>query len=249
MNVRFALCSLVASLSPAAVLAQDPTKVAPDAYKIQFENAWVRVVRVHYAPHQRIAAHDHPTGGTVFVYLRDGGPVRFSHVDAEPYALERPATTARGYRVARPVVEHHEVENLSDLPSDFLRVEMKTVPIDVEASRGRFAPPMRTENVSSDKVELDTKWLRTDRLTCAAGSLLDVKGTAEPSVLVAFGPLEVRTGAEMRTLALGNTIWLEPGESAIMTNAGDAPVEALRIEFETKPSPDWTPAPMGHDRH
>ena len=28
--------------------AQDPLTTIPEAYKVQFENDWVRVVRVHY---------------------------------------------------------------------------------------------------------------------------------------------------------------------------------------------------------
>lgn len=248
MRRRFASVVLMLwSVVPAA-LAQDPMTVAPNAYKVQFENEWVRVVRVHYGPHEKIAAHDHPTGGTVFVYLRDGGPVRFAHVDEEPYALERPATRARGYRVARPVNEHHEVENLSDLPSDFLRVEMKTAPVDVEASRGRFPPP-ETANASSEKVELNSQWLRTDRVTCAAGATYEVKGAATPSLLVAFGPVEVSTGKTAHKLGLGDTLWLEPGGNERIKNAGAAPVEVLRIELKSKPSSDWSPAPKAHDHH
>src|SRR5690242_15543681 len=60
--------------------AQDPFVVAPQAYKLQFENDWVRVVRVHYAPFEKLPAHDHPKGRTIFIYLNDGGPVRFKHV-------------------------------------------------------------------------------------------------------------------------------------------------------------------------
>jgi hypothetical protein len=41
----------VASLSLAAtVAAQDPLTVSPSAYRLEFENAWVKVVRVLYGP-------------------------------------------------------------------------------------------------------------------------------------------------------------------------------------------------------
>jgi hypothetical protein len=42
-----------------AAFAQDPLKVAPQAYKLEFENEWVKVVRVHYGPREKIPAHDH----------------------------------------------------------------------------------------------------------------------------------------------------------------------------------------------
>ena len=36
-----------------AAFAQDPLKVAPQAYKLEFENEWVKVMRVHYDPHEK----------------------------------------------------------------------------------------------------------------------------------------------------------------------------------------------------
>jgi hypothetical protein len=36
--------------------APDPLKVAPQAYKFEFETEWVKVVRVHYGPYEKIPA-------------------------------------------------------------------------------------------------------------------------------------------------------------------------------------------------
>ncbi|HET9530830.1 MAG TPA: hypothetical protein VFQ92_10785, partial [Blastocatellia bacterium] len=106
--------------------AQDPLVVAPQSYKLQFENDWVRVVRVHYAPFVKLPAHDHPKRQAIFIYLNDGGPVRFKHVEgvSGDYAAVRPPTKAGAYRLAGIQPENHEVENLSDLPNDFLQVEL-----------------------------------------------------------------------------------------------------------------------------
>ena len=38
------------------VQAQDPLKVAPQSYRLQFENEWVRVIRVHYGPRGSVVA-------------------------------------------------------------------------------------------------------------------------------------------------------------------------------------------------
>ena len=54
----FCLVLLVVFLT-LPVFAQDPLKVAPQAYKLQFENEWVKVVRVHYAAHEKVVAHRH----------------------------------------------------------------------------------------------------------------------------------------------------------------------------------------------
>ncbi len=246
MITRLSILALVLTLASTAAAAQDPLAVAPQAYKLQFENEWVKVVRVHYEPREKIAAHDHPRRGTVFVYLRDGGPVRFSHTGAEPYALERPAIAARAYRIARPVDEHHEVENVSDLASDFLRVELKTEPVDVDTTRGRFPAPPVTAS-SGEAVERESGWIRTVRVTVGAGETYAAKEAARtPALLIAFAPMTVRTGVSSRALAVGDTLWLDAGASQSFTNAGSRPGELLRVEFRSKPAPDARPDAKGH---
>jgi hypothetical protein len=47
---RLAIISLLAL----PVFAQDPVKVAPQAYKLDFENDWVKVLRAHYAAKEKI---------------------------------------------------------------------------------------------------------------------------------------------------------------------------------------------------
>jgi len=122
--------------------AQDPFTVAPQAYKLRFENDWVKVVRVHYAPHEKLPVHDHPDKASVFVYLNDSGPVRFSHKEGYSgnYSAVRPPTKARAYRLAGFQPENHEVENTSDQPSDFLQIILKTELDESKKLRGRFFP-------------------------------------------------------------------------------------------------------------
>ena len=120
--------------------SQDPLKVAPHAYKLQFENEWVQVTRVHYGPREKIPAHDHTRWPAAYVYLNDAGPVIFRHVGWDHPELTRPATKAGSFRLSPTlaVKETHEVENLTDIPSDFLRVEFKTQPVNRKSLRGRF---------------------------------------------------------------------------------------------------------------
>ena len=126
-------------LSVSAAVAQDPVKVAPDAYKLEFENDYVKVQRVHYAPRVKIPEHDHTAFGAAYVYLNDAGPVIFKHVGLSYGAVTRPAVKAGSFRLYKAVKETHEVENLGDTPSDFLRVEFKTEPArDPNTLRGKF---------------------------------------------------------------------------------------------------------------
>jgi quercetin dioxygenase-like cupin family protein len=45
---------------PGTALAQDPVKVDPTHYKVVFENASVRVLRINYAPGSKSMMHQHP---------------------------------------------------------------------------------------------------------------------------------------------------------------------------------------------
>ena len=44
------------------LLGQDPVKVDPKHYKLDFENSQVRVLRITYGPHEKSVMHEHPRG-------------------------------------------------------------------------------------------------------------------------------------------------------------------------------------------
>jgi hypothetical protein len=122
----------------ALLVAQDPFQVAPDDYKLEFENEYVRIVRVTYGPHQKSPEHDHPGSPTVYVYTTDGAPMKISHNGEEP--IIRPAVRAGQIRFSRGMPEHHTMENLGDTKSEYIRVELKTKPIDLPQVDVRLAP-------------------------------------------------------------------------------------------------------------
>jgi hypothetical protein len=222
-------------------LIQDPFTVAPDAYKRQFENDWVKVVRVHYEPREKIASHDHPELPTVFVYLGNSGPVRFIHTGEEKFTLVRPEIQAGGFRLGRGVKETHEVESLSDAPTDFLRIELKTRKDDVQTFRGRFPPVPHASARSSQAVRFENGLARILRITCAARDKCKADRIASPSLLVAITPAHLKTAindgspsdAKMET---GETLWVEAGNQLRLENTGTAPAEFLRIELKTRPA-------------
>jgi hypothetical protein len=110
------------------VYAQDPYATLPRNYRVEFENESVRVSRVNYFPGDRLAVHSHPSIPTVYVYLTDGGPIRFTHKTPQ-FTLERPQVKAGGVRFNRNAqVETHEVEYLGDTPCEYLRIELKNTP-------------------------------------------------------------------------------------------------------------------------
>src|ERR1700737_4783878 len=67
---RALFVAALVSLGVSACWAQDPVKVDPQHYKVELENAQVRVLRIHYGPHEKSVMHYHPN--LVAVFLTDG---------------------------------------------------------------------------------------------------------------------------------------------------------------------------------
>ena len=211
--------------------AQDAVTTVPGSYTRQFENDWVRVVRVHYAPHATLPTHTHPARACAYVYLNDSGPVLFKHAGDDARVVTRPPTKAGAFRLFRGVEESHGVENTSDLPSDFLRVEFKTDPKAPMTLRGKFFRETPPPGESVEKVQFENVQVRVTRLVIAAGRQLDVRTTAqEPSLLIA-----VTAGG---TLSLGQERWFDTNASESIRNAGTEPIELLRFDFKTAPIRD-----------
>mgnify|MGYP003382203050 CR=1 FL=1 len=152
----------------------------PAVYSVQFENAWVRLVRVRVAGRANLGMHSHPAGFMVHVYLNDADPILFSH-DGPPYEITRPAVTARSYRIGTATPEIHAVSNPSAGHTDYQRVEYKTTGF--ESSRERvFAPPLAL--TSSAVVEHTAEMSRVTRVTIASGTSAEFAATAsEPAKL------------------------------------------------------------------
>ncbi len=207
----------------------------PAVYRVQFENAWVRLVRVRVAGRTNLGMHSHPAGFMVHVYLSDADPILFSH-DGPPYDITRPAVTARSYRIGTATPEIHAVSNPFAGHTDYQRVEYKTTGF--ESSRERvFAPPLAL--TSSAVVEHAAEMSRVTRLTIAAGASVEVAATAtEPALLifVTDGMLAEEAGIERRTVKTGDERFVNAGSRSVVHNAGTTPLQVLRFDFLTPPA-------------
>jgi len=105
------------TLLATTALSQDPVKVDPKHYKVESENAEVRVVRVHYGPHEKSPMHAHPDA--VAIFLTDGH-TRFGL----PGGKTQESTFKAGDALFTPASKHAP-ENLSDQPFDLILVELK----------------------------------------------------------------------------------------------------------------------------
>ena len=107
-------------LIASAAFGQEATKAEPKHYRVAFENEHVRVVNIHYGPHERSAMHQHPPG--VVVYVTDGH-FRFTDESGKTMEAHAIAGESRWF----PAFDH-KVENLSDRPFDGVYVEIKSKP-------------------------------------------------------------------------------------------------------------------------
>jgi quercetin dioxygenase-like cupin family protein len=106
---------LAAAAGPAR--AQDPVKVDPKHYKVEFENDEVRVLHVTYGAHEKSVMHEHP--GVVAVFLTDGQS-KFTFPDGKT----QDAPFKAGTTMWTPAGKHLP-ENTGDRPFELIVVEMK----------------------------------------------------------------------------------------------------------------------------
>ena len=154
------------------VLGQDPYLVAGDHYHLVFENAWARASRVTYGPHETASVHEHPpTPTTVYIYVTDGGEFRFKHMTGLPVAgftVTRPAVKAGAIRFAHSAPETHSVEYLGDAPTEYVRIELRTQPLDLPIRDIRIPPPVLDPNKSTILNEFENGQIRILRVVCAS---------------------------------------------------------------------------------
>jgi|SRR5665213_1896614 len=119
MNIfaRAALAAGLTALTAGAACAQDPVKVDPKHYKVVFENSQVRVLRIHYGPHETSVMHVHPDG--VVTYLTEAH-TRFLLPNGKTIVSNGPAGTSV-WAPGGP----HKPTNLSGKPMDAVLVELK----------------------------------------------------------------------------------------------------------------------------
>src|SRR3954447_24629512 len=100
MRVRTALCGLAVCLLAAPILsAQDAVKVDPKHYSVVSENDQVRILKVHYGPHEKSVMHSHPN--TVAVFLTDAnGMFTFPDGKKQDFAVKA------GYSQYSPAATH-----------------------------------------------------------------------------------------------------------------------------------------------
>jgi len=121
MQMRIVMwAALVSCGSSSLVQAQDAVKVDAKHYSVMSENAQVRILKVHYGPHEKSIMHSHPA--TVAVFLNDAkGKFTFPDGKSRDFAV-------KAGEAMYSAAETHLPENTGDQPLDVIVIELKSKP-------------------------------------------------------------------------------------------------------------------------
>lgn len=114
---RMVYLSLFVLACAVPALAQDPVKVDSKHYKVESQNASVRVLRVHYGPHEKSVMHSHPNSVAIF---QTDGRVKFTYPNGKTEEREFKA----GQTMWTPAGRHNP-ENLGDSDFEVILVELR----------------------------------------------------------------------------------------------------------------------------
>jgi len=127
-------------LATAFAMGQDPAKVEPKHYKVDFENEQVRVVSVTYGPHEKSSLHDHPGGVSVSI---TEAHLRFTDENGRIREVFSKAGEARWYPPFK-----HRVENLGDTTYHGVYIELKKM----NTGSNRSTDPTTAMNKETQKI-------------------------------------------------------------------------------------------------
>ena len=118
-------------------MAKDPVRVDPNHYKVEINNKHVRVLRIHYGPHEKSVMHGHP--GVLGVFLSDGH-AGFAYPNGKTEEVSWKAGDAMWFDALE-----HLPENLSDSSLDLIAVEVKSA----GAPQAAKAKPAKAKSASA----------------------------------------------------------------------------------------------------
>ena len=97
--------------------AEDPVKVDPRHYKVEFENERVRVLRIKYGPGEKSVMHSHPE--SIGVFLTDAH-AKFTYPDGKSEDIK-----AKAGSVQHMDAFTHLPENKTKKRFEVIQVELK----------------------------------------------------------------------------------------------------------------------------
>lgn len=232
---RVLLFAALLCLAALPLAAQDPVKVDPKHYKVEVDNAQVRILRITIGPHEKTPMHEHPASATVWLTDANG---KLTISDGKTEELHMKAGQAQW---SGP--EKHWGENTSDKPFELIQVELKSSGAKAAAAKGWVDP-----------VAVDPKHYAVEAENDQVRVLRYKAGPHEKSVMhdhPAYIVVALADGKTKFTLPDGKTreaaikarqaTWNGPEKHA-SENLSDKPAEAVLIELKGGSMPAAPPA-------
>jgi len=213
--------SLVLVYSGAA-LAQDAVKVDPTHYKVVFENASVRVLRISYAPGSKSVMHQHPDA--IVIPLVDS-KVRFTMPDGKSQDVDMASDVAQ-YSAAQT----HSPMNAGKAAIDGLLVEFKG------AAPGKAALPASRPGLEL-KVLAEGPHATAYRSTASA-TFAEPAGSKHDfdQVVIALGPsplsLSIDGKPAKTTWTRGEAVFIGRGVAHESKNTGGKPTDMVIVAIK-----------------
>lgn len=221
--MRTCLLLIAVLCLPVVVRAQDPVKVDAKHYKVDFENDQVRVLKIHYAPHEKSVMHEHPDAVAIFI---TGGNARFNNPDGTTTPSDAKAGDVRFTPAGK-----HLPENVGTKPFDVVLVELKGKPGSAAAiamDPVKVDPAHHAVLVENDRVRV---------LRIQLGPHEKTKQHDHPngvSVPLIAGQTKITTAdGKSRTVArkAGEAVWLS-AERHVVENPDAKPVDIILVELK-----------------
>ncbi|MGH8632106.1 MAG: cupin domain-containing protein [Burkholderiales bacterium] len=224
-------CALFAALAfPVVAHAQDPLKVGPNIYKLNFENDFVRVCDISFKPGDKIGMHSHPDH---LVYMRSSGMLKLSYPDGKAKDMQ-----ARAGEVLWIKAESHAAENPGTTEVRGIVIELK----DAAKPLGKVPAGDDPAKVAPEsyKVLLDNERVRVLETRLKPGGKLPMH--SHPShVTYAFTDAKVKFtspdgASKEEELKAGKARWGDPVAHAV-ENVGSSEAHVLNVELKPAGKP------------
>ena len=234
---RVLFLAAVVCLAVPSGKAQDPAKVDPRHYKVEFENDQVRVIRSHYGPHEKGAMHEHPAN--VGVLLTDFH-AKLTTPDGKTEDVHRKAGEA-GWSAG----VKHQGENLSDKPLELIQAELKGNPTATQPGGTQSALDPTKVDPKHHKVEFENDQVRVLRMHVGPKETSPMH-EHPPSVAVwltdARNKVTLADGKTEERPHKAGSVGYRQAEKHVVENLTDKDFEAIIIELKAKPAAAKPPA-------
>ncbi len=216
------LIVLLALAWSGAARAQDAVKADPAHYKVVFENASVRVLKIGYAPGEKSTMHQHPDS---IVIPLSASKVRFTLPDGKTQDNDMASESA----MYTPAGTHNPA-NIGTGPIDALLIEFKT------AAPGTAALPTSRPGMTMNALAEGPRALAYR--STASATFAEPAGSKHEfdQVVIALGPAQLSLSIDGKpaktTWARGEAQFIGRGVAHEAKNTGGKPVDMVIVAIK-----------------